>query len=290
MTENPINIIDDQIIHLEEDHDDKSFNNEDKYIQLEEKNPLKQNQLLHFKERINPENLKTEQLLLSEIKDPNQDRIKQLNDLGLDNMDLDLLEPKQENIHDFNAKNFPIHLPNSKSQQNENTNLNKNNFNFLDTFNSNMVNNVITHSHSNRTNKSNRSNRSNKSNRNVKNININITNTENNNINDLNDISNTNMLIRNKIEEQKEKEKIRDNNLLDTNLLTNKLLENKTPEEIKALLSSAQNKDQLNDLIEVLIHDKDFMKEFLMVEKKNSNGNSKDNNILISEEEKKRGR
>jgi len=29
------------------------------------------------------------------------------------------------------------------------------------------------------------------------------------------------------------------------------------------------------------------MKEFLMVEKKNSNGNSKDNNILISEEEKK---
>jgi len=287
MTENPINIIDDQIIHLEEDHDDKSFNNEDKFIQLDEKNSLKKNQLLHFNERINAENLKTEQLLLSEIKDPNQDRIKQLNDLGLDNMDLDLLEPKQENIHDFNAKNFPIHLPNSKSQQNENTNLNKNNFNFLDTFNSNMVNNVITHSHSNRTNKSNRSNRSNKSNRNVKNININITNTENNNINDLNDISNTNMLIRNKIEEQKEKEKIRDNNLLDTNLLTNKLLENKTPEEIKALLSSAQNKDQLNDLIEVLIHDKDFMKEFLMVEKKNSNGNSKDNNILISEEEKK---
>ena len=69
MTENPIND-DDQIIHLEEDHDDKSFNNEDKYIQIEEKIPLNENKILRVQERINAENLKAEKLLLGQPKFP----------------------------------------------------------------------------------------------------------------------------------------------------------------------------------------------------------------------------
>ena len=285
MTENPIND-DDQIIHLEEDKDEKSFNNEDKYIRIEYKTGTNEDKLRHIHERINAENFKAQQLLLNQPNLGNLNRIKNINNLGLENMDLSL-DPKLGNIHDFNNNNFPLHLPNSKSQKNEIANSNKNNINFMDTFdNNNIIHNVMLHSHSNR---SNRSNISNKSNHNVKNININITNSDSNNKNNINDINKANILsIRNKIEEQKEKEKIEDNALLDTNLLTNKLLENKTPEEIKALLSSTQNKEQLNDLIEVLIQDKDFMKEFLMVEKKNSNGNEikKDNNIINVEEKK----
>ena len=60
MAEIPTN--EEQVIHIEVD---KSLNNEDKYIQIEDKSDDK---LINIEERINAENIKAEKLLLDDQK------------------------------------------------------------------------------------------------------------------------------------------------------------------------------------------------------------------------------
>ena len=261
MSQSNQNPTEEPIIHIEED---KSFKSDDKFIPiLDDKNPTNDEKLLNIEERISSENMKAEKLLSAQNLKSEDD----FNNMGLLHMEIES-EPKKENEKEIEKK------------EESNDIINKANDNNIDINYKNIEELPIEQSHILVQKE--------------ENLNENIVDINNNDINNIDNKNdnldnNNNVLTNENIpkeelkpkneEEEKEKEKTSDKNN-DIKISINGT-NTSTSDEMKALLSS-NNKEQLNDLIELLVHDKDFMKEFLQIEKKNS---TKD--MVPGDEEKK---